>query len=192
MLGTSLDEAVLGTVDYNMGDMGYSQSQSLNRWTSITFWAQQQSWRDPLGFLIGNGLGSSSSGEGTLAGHLGLKYFRYGINLTAASTLLWDTGLIGLILFVGIFIAAWRAAGRLRSSVSDSAVKGDALAIQASISLFLLDIVYTDSIVTLIPMELIYAIVLGYLGYLMNYHGLLGKSIASASSLKKSSDKQSA
>jgi hypothetical protein len=189
MLGSSLEDAVLGTLAYNTGDVGYSETQSLNRWTSLTFWVEQQSWHDPLGFLIGNGLGSSSSAGGVLPGHIGLKYFHYGINLTAASALLWDTGLIGFILFVSIFIAAWGAAGRLRRSVSDPAVQADALAIQASISLFLLSVVYTDSIVNLLAMELIYAIVLGYLGYLMNHHGLLGKQFSSVPLLKQPSVK---
>jgi hypothetical protein len=123
-----------------------------------------------------------------MAGHIGVKYLHYGINLTTASTLLWDTGLIGFILFVSIFIVAWIAAGRLGGSVSDPAVKADALAIQASISLFLLNIVYTDSMVNLLSMELVYAIVLGYLGYLMNVQGLLGKSCMSRFEIKKSFD----
>jgi hypothetical protein len=192
MMHTSLDSFVNGTIEYNFGAKGYSESQSLNRFTSITFWAQQQNWNDPVGFLIGNGLGSSyTSSEGN-AGYLGIKYGHYGIDMTAASALLWDTGLIGLIMYVSIFLAAWRAAGRLHRSVSDPAVKADAVAIQAAIALFLLSVVYTNSTVNLISMELIYAIVLGYLGYLMNQHGLLGKQSFSASLLKQSSDIQSA
>jgi O-antigen/teichoic acid export membrane protein len=192
MMGSSLDKAVLGTLAYNVGDVGYSDTQSLNRWSSITFWFQQQNWHDPIGFLIGNGLGSSFSEGGTMPGHVGLNYYHYGINLTATSTLLWDTGLIGLILFVSIFIAAWFSAGRLQRSVSSIEVKADALAIQVSISLFLLDLIYADSMVNLISMELIYALVLGYLGYLMNLHGLLGKQSFSKSTIKQYSDIQRA
>jgi len=182
---SSLDEVLDSTIRYNVGDQGYSEAQHLNRFTSITFWGQEQGFDDPLSFLIGNGLGSSCSstgsmaGTGPVAGHLGLKYYHYGIDLTAVSTLLWDTGLIGLMMFMSIFIAAWIAAGRLRRSVSDTAVKADANAIQAAIALFLLSIPYSDSITNLISMELIYAIVLGYLGYLMNYHGLLDRPSSS-------------
>ena len=147
MMGSSLEDAVLGTLAYNTGDVGYSETQSLNRWTSITFWLQQQSWHDPVSFLVGNGLGSSYTSLDSMAGHIGVKYLHYGVNLTAASTLLWDTGIIGFVLFVSIFLAAWVTAARLRRSISDPAVKADALAIQASISLFLLNIVYTDSMV---------------------------------------------
>lgn len=176
IMHTDLDDFVNGTIKYNFGDKGYSQTQSLNRFTSITFWIQQQSWNDPVGFLFGNGLGSSYTTPEENAGYLGAKYGHYGIDLTAVSTLLWDTGLIGFILFTSIFLAAWRGAGQLHRLVSDPAVKADALAIQAAIALFLLNLPYSDSIVTLISMELIYAIVLGYLGYLMNQHGLLGRN----------------
>jgi hypothetical protein len=192
MMGSSLDNALLSTLAYNVGDVGYSDTQSLNRWTSITFWFQQQNWNDPIGFLIGNGLGSSYSDEGTMSGHVGLKYFHYGISLTAVSTLLWDTGLIGLILFVSIFITAWVSAGSLLRSATDPIVKADALAIQVSISLFLLNLVYADSMVKLLSMDLIYALVLGYLGYLMNLQGLLGKHSFSKSRIKQYSDIQSA
>jgi len=175
IMHSNLDEVVNTTLRYNVGDQGYSRRQLLNRLTSITFWFKEQGFHDPASFLIGNGLGSSFSSLGALGGHLGLKYLNYGINLTAGSTLLWDTGLIGLVLFVSIFVAAWVAAGRLYHTVSDPAVKADALAIQAAISLFLLFLFYSDSIVNLVSMELIYAVVLGYLGYLLNLHGLVGK-----------------
>jgi len=178
IMHSSLDEVIDSTMNYNVGSQGYSPTQYLNRVSSITFWAEEEGFHDPLGLLIGNGLGSSYTTQDVSnlsSGHLGLKYQHYGINLTAASTLLWDTGLIGFTLFVSIFIAAWNAAGRLRRMVDDPAVKADALVIQAAISLFLLSLVYADPIVNLISMELIYALVLGYLGYLMNCHGLVGR-----------------
>jgi len=177
MMQSSLSAAIESTLRYNIGNQGYSQVQLLNRWTSITFWFQQQSWDHPVQFLLGNGLGSSYTSLWSASGHLGLKYQHFGINLTAVSTVLWDTGLIGLILLLSIFIAAWVAAGRLHQSVADPYVKADALAIQAAISLFLVSLIYSDSIVNLVSMELIYAIVLGYLGYLLNHHGLVGQQV---------------
>lgn len=164
------------TLNYNIGSQGYSDGQYLNRWTSVTFWFGEQNLRDPVSFLFGNGLGSSYTSTGSMSGYLGINYLNYGINLTAASTLLWDAGLFGLIIFICIFISAWHAAGRLSKSVSESSVKADALAIQAIIPLFMLSIFYSDSIVNLLAMEMIYAIVLGYLGYLMSYHGLLKRT----------------
>jgi len=176
MMQSNPMDVLESTLKYNIGSQGYSEDQYLNRWTSVTFWFGEQSLRDPVSFLFGNGLGSSYTSTGSMAGHLGIKYLNYGINLTAASTLLWDAGLFGLILFTCVFISAWYAASRLERSVSETSVKADALAIQAIIPLFMLSIFYSDSIVNLLAMEMIYAIVLGYLGYLMRYHGLLKRA----------------
>lgn len=177
IMQSTLDEVVQRTLRYNIGDQGYSRGQFLNRLTSITFWFQQQGSHDPVGFLIGNGLGSSYTSFGELGGHLGMRYQRYGINLTAASTLLWDTGVMGSALFVGMLASAWVAAGRLHRSAGDLAVKADTLAIQAAISLFFVSLVYSDSIVNLVPMEVIFATVLGYLAYLSKTHGQAGTPV---------------
>lgn len=171
MMDSSLEEAFASTIRYNFGDQGYSQSQILNRFTSLTFWWSRQGLDDPVGLLLGNGLGSSYTALNALAGHVGVRYLGYGINLTAASTLLWDTGLFGLLLFIGIFSSAWAAANRLRRQAADPAVQADALAIQAAIALFLISVVYSDVIVNLPMMEVIYAAVLGYLAYLLREHG---------------------
>jgi hypothetical protein len=173
IMHSSLQEVIDSTMRYNMGDQGYSQGQSLNRGTALSFWFQQQSWSDPLSFLFGHGLGSAYTGGGGVQGHMGLIYLSYGINLTAISTLLWETGVVGCALFAAVFVAAWLAAGRLYREVAEPLVRADALAIQASLALFLLSFPYSDSIVNLVSLELIYAVILGYLGYLMNLHGLL-------------------
>jgi hypothetical protein len=175
IMHSNFNDVYQATYRYNLGNQGYATGQILNRSSVITFWLQKQSWGDPLSFLMGNGLGSSYTGFGPMAvsGHLGTKYFIYGINLTAASTLLWDTGIIGLSLFVAFFISAWFAAVKLRRRTADPRVKADALAIEVAISLFGMFILYSDSMVNLLSIELIYAVVLGYLGYLMKQEGML-------------------
>ncbi|HEX8954769.1 MAG TPA: hypothetical protein VF798_00750 [Burkholderiaceae bacterium] len=179
IIHSNFSDVFKATYAYNLGKQGYSNGMLLNRSSVIAFWLQKQSWSDPLGFLIGNGLGSSYTGFGPMAvsGHLGTKYFAYGINLTAASTLLWDTGIIGLIMFCSIFVAAWFAAVNLRKRTRDPMVKADALAIQVAIALFGMFILYSDSMVNLLSIELIYASVLGYLGYLMKQEGMLSRPL---------------
>lgn len=169
MMQSNLMDVVVSTIEYNIGSKGYSDSLYLNRWTSITFWLAGQGLHDPVSILFGNGLGSSFTSTGALAGHLGERFLNYGINLTAVSTLLWETGVIGLIFFVAIFMSAWQCANRLYRASSDPLVRADALAIQAAIGLFLLMLFYSDSIVNLVSMELIYALALGYLGFLSQH-----------------------
>ncbi|MRW93036.1 hypothetical protein GJ699_23845 [Duganella sp. FT80W] len=174
MMHSTLSEVIESTMRYNVGNQSYSHAMLLNRSSSITFWFQQQSLENPISFLIGNGLGSSFTSSVTVSGHMGVHYAHYGINLTALSTILWDCGIIGAVMYSGIFIAAWFAAGRLYHAVDDAATKADALAIQAANTLFMFSLIYSDSIVNLVSMELVYSVVLGYLGFLMNQHGLLG------------------
>lgn len=154
------------TLRYNVGNMGYGLYR-LNRTTAISFWWDQNGWRDSIGTLIGHGLGSAYSNINNIVpGHKGEEFFGYGIDLTAASTLLWETGLIGLLLFLGILLSAWRAARALHQSSADLATRADALAIQACVALFALFVWYDNAIINFLPFECAFAAVLGYLGYL--------------------------
>lgn len=163
----TLHEAIGGTLAYNFGNQGYG-TNVLNRTTVLSFWWQEQSLSDPLSFLLGHGLGSSYSGGGALIpGHIGSLYPSYGIDLTSASTLLWDLGLVGLILYLAILAFAWTAAVRLRRDSTDHKVRADALAIQAAIALFVLFTIYRNSGVSFMPWEIVQSLVLGYLGYLI-------------------------
>lgn len=167
MLDSTLGEAVEGTLRYNVQEQGYGLNY-LNRTTVLSFWWSLQGWHDPVGFLFGHGLGSSFSGANNpVIGHIAMRYPMYGINLTTASTLLWDTGLFGLALYLAVLATAWVAANRLWVAAKDSAVRADAVAIQAAIALFMLHVIYRNSLVNLLPFELIVATVLGYLGFLM-------------------------
>lgn len=180
MMKSTVGDVIDSTLRYNIGNQSYSRALVLNRMTSITFWFQQHGFDNPVSFLIGNGLGSSFTSAVSPSGHMGIKFFHYGINLTAMSTILWDSGIVGAIMYTSVFVAAWFAAGRLYREVKDPSVKADALAIQAATTLFMFSLFYSDSIVNLVSMELVYAVVLGYLGYLMNLHGLVGGRTANA------------
>lgn len=157
-------DVILG---YNAGSQGYG-GLLLNRTTVYSFWWDNQGWQDPLKLLIGNGLGSSfSNPDSPVGGRIGMKYFGYGIDLTAASALLWDTGLIGLLLFLSILASAWVSAGRLWGTVSDPSIRADALAIQACIAILMIYVFYDSTLVNILSFELIAAFVLGHLGYLV-------------------------
>ena len=176
IIGSNLHDVLKATLAYNIGSHGYSQGQLLNRFSSITFWMHKQNWGDPTGFLVGHGIGASYTATTGTSGHIGAAYPGYGINLTAVSTLLWDTGLVGTLFYASIFIAAWFTAEHLAARTTSTTVIADLQAIQAAIGLFMLSLFYSDSIVNLLPMEIIYAVVLGYLGYLVNQHWAQGTS----------------
>lgn len=163
----SLYDAVHRLILYDFGSIGYG-SDVLNRTTVLSFWWKHQGLSDPLGFFIGHGLGSSYTSASTQhPGYLSLEYPRYGIDLTTVSTLLWDLGVVGLVLYLSIFISAWFAARKLYRTVSDPRIRADALAIQAAVTLFIPYAFYRNTPIDFLSWEIVIALVLGYLGHLI-------------------------
>jgi hypothetical protein len=162
----TVSNSIESSTKYNLGTVGYGQNL-LNRMTVLTFWWSRHSLANPVEILFGHGLGSSFWGDNSpIPGNIAVLYPNYGINLTTASTLLWDLGIVGLAFHIVVFIAAWVAANKLWAGTSDKSVQSDALGIQAAIACFAIFIFYRDSGVNLLAYEIICSSVLGYLAYL--------------------------
>jgi hypothetical protein len=164
MLESNFTAALIGSLRYNVEDVGYGTSL-LNRTTVMSFWWGLHGWHDPIPFLFGHGLGSSY-GAGYDAGHIAQIYLNYGIGLTTVSSILWDLGLIGLLMYVSIYIAAWFQVGRIWKLTNNAQIKADCISIQVGIVLTLFFMVYSDSQVNLIVHEIIIAVMLGYAAFL--------------------------
>ena len=168
MLDSTFIDAVEGILRYNIQDVGYG-NLLLNRTTVLTFWAGLHDWSNPITFLFGHGLGSSY-GAGFDAGHMAQLYPKYGINLTTISTLLWDLGMVGLVLYVSILAVAWLQIGRIERQTTDPQMRADSLSIRVGIALCVVFLMYSDSQINLIVHEIIIAIMLGYGAFLYCQH----------------------
>jgi hypothetical protein len=166
IMNMSLDGLLKETLSYNLYEKGYG-TNFLNRTTVLTFWASQQGAHDPVSLIFGNGLGSSHQ---QTMGHVDVRYPGYGIGLTTASTMLWDMGIFGCLLFLGIFTSAWRATVRLLRESIDPTTKADALAIQVAIALFLFHIFYRLELLENISFQIVFSTLLGYLAWLYRRH----------------------
>ena len=164
MLESTFDEAITGILRYNIQDLGYGK-MLLNRTTVMTFWAKFHGLQDPISFLFGHGLGSSY-GNGFDAGHIARLYPNYGISLTTISTLLWDLGIVGLSIYVSIYLVAWVQISKVWRNTSSAQVKADCIALQAGIALTLFFTIYSESQVNLLAHEIIIAVLLGYAAFL--------------------------
>lgn len=162
----TLDEQIEDTLSYNVYEKGHGSLQ-LNRHTVLTFWAKRQGAHDPVSLVLGNGLGSSHRATG---GHIEIRYPTFGIGLTAASTLLWDLGILGFALFLAILALAWRTAGRLRRESAEALVRADAAAIQAVLPLFGFYLFYRLSMLETLTFQIVFAALLGYLAWLHRRH----------------------
>lgn len=162
-----LTDVIEESVAYTFLNKGHGH-ELLNRTSALLFWWEKQSYSDPVGFLFGHGIGSAYTGLMSFSlGHIAATYFGYGVDLTSLSLLLWEVGLTGLALHLGIFAMAWLAAGRLARTTHNRVVRADATAIQAAVAVFVLYHYYTNSIVSLMSGELMVALTLGYLGHLV-------------------------
>lgn len=166
-----VDEIVSDTLSYNVEERGYGRYY-LNRLTVLEFWWQRQGLHDPVSFVFGHGLGSAFSAPSVVPGHIARNWPMYGIDLTTASSLLWDTGVMGFALYMLTLLAAWRACNVLIRESHDSGVLADATAIQAAIAMFAVFVFYNNTLVSHPSMEIILASVLGYLAYLYRHHRL--------------------
>lgn len=163
---TTLDKQIADTLKYNVYEKGYG-GYKLNRTSVLSFWAERQGAHDPISLVLGNGIGSSHNATG---GHVTLRYPTYGIGLTAASTLLWDLGIMGFALFVTILVLAWRTAGRLRREAADAMARADAAAIQAALPMFGFYLFYRLSLLETLSFQIVFAALLGYLAWLHRRH----------------------
>jgi hypothetical protein len=162
----SLDALIFDTLKYNVYEVGYG-SYFLNRTTVLTFWAQHQSFSDPISFLFGNGLGSALPGDTkTPGGHIDMRYPSYGLGFTGVSMLLWEQGVIGISLFLIMIGMAWRCANRLIATAHDPIARADATAIQAGIVLFTFYNFYLGSLLSQFPFQVVFAFMFGYLAWL--------------------------
>lgn len=166
ILQMSLQEALENTIGYNLQEEGYGTNY-LNRVTALSFWTERQGAHDPVSFLFGNGLGSSHQGT---SGHMDIRYPRYGIGMTSASTLLWDVGVFGCGLFASVLYSVWRCASQLHQESTEPTVRADAAAIQVTLMLFIFHIFYRLEFLENISFQIVFASVLGYLAWLYRRH----------------------
>lgn len=162
--GQTVDKGFEEMLRYNVADQGYGRLV-LNRTTALSFWWQHQGLHDPAGFLIGNGAGSAywTTDPNGASGIIGARFPWYGVGLTGASMLLWDTGVLGTVLYVAVLVVAFVQALRLYKRERDPGLRGTLLGIQAALAIILAFIPYSNSMLNVLPFQIVVAVVLGYL-----------------------------
>lgn len=160
-----LDLKLAEVLSYNFGDIGY-YGYGLNRSSVYPYWASHQSWSDPLSALIGNGLGSSfGSIIETNPGHLDSAHAGMFIGLTAASSLLWDLGIVGFILFVALFVSAAKYAYRLSREARPGFDRAFCRTLHAMSLMLIVMFFYSDAAISLPSQESLTALTLGLIAW---------------------------
>ncbi len=144
------------------------QFSELSRLTALTFWGKEHLSANPVYALIGHGPGASRVQDGGLDLASTLAEQRYNglqIGYTALSALLWDTGILGLIAVLGLFISAFRTASWLshyyrhkdifKASIFDG--------LRAGIAVLLLSLAHKDFFAFHFPYQTLVMLLIGFL-----------------------------
>jgi hypothetical protein len=144
---------------------GYSE---LSRWTALTFWAEKHAHENPVLTIIGHGPGASRVVESGLDLAETLAETKYGglpIGYTAVSALLWDTGVLGLVLVLGLFGSAYNKATLLMRHYEsvDPYKSGIFDGLRAGIVVLAISLAHKDFFVFHLPFQTMLILIFGYL-----------------------------
>jgi hypothetical protein len=160
--GLSVADRLRETIAYNFGSVGYLSSYSLNRSTVLTHWWAHHGLANPHELLFGHGLGSSYFAPASFVhGHVARAHGYIGIGLTAASSILWDLGLVGLLVVLAIMAMAWRRAGRALQRAPDGWSRAAMVAARVGLVLFSLLLFYSDSLLNALSVQCLWMLTLG-------------------------------
>ncbi len=145
----------------------------LTRWTAITFWVQEHRNANAVQTLLGHGPGASRSRSSGLPVSDSLAQKRYGgmpIGFSAVSALLWDIGLVGLTAVVGLFLAAFGAAGRVirRLRDVDPVLCGITQGLRGGIAMIVVSLAHKDHLIVNLPFQTLVFLILGAVAVLAN------------------------
>lgn len=162
-----LFEALYKRLLYSFDPNFQASSTNLGRIGSIEFWWAKHSLIDnPLTFLFGHGLASAVSASSIIGE--GSAVHRYGVMLdvTGTTKLLWESGVIGLGLFIMIFFVGFFRVRKLKAHPAIPLWHQAALVgTEAAMVLMPLSIFYEVTVVSSLPMQFLAMFLLGYIAY---------------------------
>jgi hypothetical protein len=156
-LGYSFDTKV-GDDRARFGDM--------SRVEAVLYWWDRHSLAEAKDLFAGHGLAASKSTSQIMRTELVEREGGRWIDTTALSYLLWDTGVIGLLLFMTTFVCALRCGSRLARSphltLTEQAI---VIGLQACCITFLLTMPFTRTLLQTAAGVVLEFFVLGLMGY---------------------------
>ena len=174
----SLGENLRDTIEYNFGKRGY-YATGVNRLTAVPYWFESQSWNNPIKTLFGTGIGSSYGIDGLVPdpGHMFRAHPGMHIDLLTTSTVLWDFGIVGFILYFLIIFGAMRTVARCFNEATTAFDRVLCRLLMSSLAVTLVMAAYTNSAVVLVSHGFIVSLTLGLVAW-RHRHGPLSPTAA--------------
>lgn len=143
----------------------------------LGFWWDKHGTDDLIPFLIGHGLGASKTG-GLETGYIAKKYAPLQIDLSCASSFLWDVGLLGVSAYLMLLYLAFLRAGKLaRSTRLEPWQRVFAAAIQPLFALLVINIAYDKTVPFAAPMMFMLMASIGMIEWLFRQEQRLGNEL---------------
>lgn len=140
----------------------------MSRRESIEFWWNSHGLADPGKLLLGHGLSQSKMYSSVVMPTTVRMYGMRNLAKTGTSQLLWDTGLIGTILFIGALIFGARRASQISRSIKVRSMDYVVIkATQAGLILMLASLFYRNSALNIAQSGFLLYLLLGIVAY---YH----------------------
>ena len=165
--GLGFWDSVERRLSYSFDPQFRVANNNLGRIGSLVYWWDSHSVIDnPFSFLLGHGFASAVSFSGVIGMGSAAKASGVLLDTTGATKLLWESGLIGLILFLAMFVTAFFYAYRLARIESIPPWHRAALTgVQSSMVLMFLAVFYEVTAVSSPPMQFVSMLLLGYTVY---------------------------
>lgn len=161
-------------ISYNFGDQAYGSGDKvgLNRTTVYPFWFRHHGLQNPQQFAFGHGIGSTWPDVKTTSTLL-TRYGRINIGLTSVSLLLWELGVVGLVLYCLVLALAWMQAYRLQREAPRGYDRALARTALASMTLSILFLFYSDALSWLPSQQVPTYMTIGLIAYLSRRQAFL-------------------
>ncbi|MBX9961693.1 MAG: hypothetical protein K2Y35_01470 [Burkholderiales bacterium] len=164
----SIRDNVLLTMDYvtNPEFINYRTGE-VGRTAAIDLWRRDTN-ATPYTRFFGYGPAASRTQSTLVLGDVAKRHFPLDISATSLSSLLWDFGVIGTASFLAFFAAALLSGMKVgRCLTIEDGRHADAIALTAVLAVLIATIPYNRYLVDLPSIQLLGALVMGQIGYLV-------------------------
>jgi hypothetical protein len=160
-------DALFDRIFYSFDPQFQASATNLGRVKSLIYWWDHHSLFDnPLTLLFGHGLASAVSSSSIIGEGTAVRAHAVMLDVTGISKLLWETGLVGSLTFMSIFVMGALRARQLKTNLAipiwhRASMQG----VEAGLALMPLTIFYEVTIVSSPPMQFTAMFFLGYVAY---------------------------
>lgn len=179
--GTTYEDVYEKQIHYFLDPQKFNaETRQIGRVASIIFWWSEQRIEDPVGLLVGNGIGSSRSVSTFGPGEAAARHL-FKIDTSALTMLLWDFGLLGAFAFVSMIGAGAVQAFRLSASPSlTSHMRSYVRLAGTALFMILAGLSYTSDAIDDASVEILMFFSLGTVAYAARLDAIARRSASAA------------